>query len=77
MITSYVVHGHTPTPHLTEKLIANQTPFKGNNGVIFYGEEYMKIDIDCGTAQTGRTALFDLDTFQIIPFKSEVKEDEN
>lgn len=77
-----VVHGHTPGILLVEKLNAckyNATngrtfDFKNNNGAIFYGEGFVKVDIDCGCFATGHTVLLDLDTWETIPFNTEIEE---
>ena len=41
---------------------------------LFYGEGFVKVDIDCGCFATGHTVLLDLDTWETIPFDAEIEE---
>ena len=61
---TYIVHGHTPTPHLDAK----DRDFSNDWGAISYcgGRKFC---IDNGTVWTGVCTLFDLDTFDSIVFK--------
>ena len=79
-----VVHGHTPTPHLTMKLDeANRVAVWNNrgrkwkyqekNGIVVYADA-TKVDIDCGCFATGHTVLLDLDTWKSYPFDADVEE---
>lgn len=73
----YIVHGHTPVPHLLEELgewDATVIP-----GYYKYCDGH-KYDIDCGTAFTGCTTLIDLDTFEQHIFMNDIcvyREDED
>ena len=84
-----VVHGHTPTPHVVMKLDelnraaawrrengkdAPTWEYRDQDGAIFYGEGFVKVDIDCGCFATGHTVLLDLDTWETIPFDAEIEE---
>ena len=85
-----VVHGHTPTPHLMMQLDdcnaaaawAQETgcwngrswEYREQDGAIFYGEGFVKVDIDCGCFATGHTVLLNLDTWETIPFDAEIEE---
>lgn len=53
-----IVHGHTPTPHLCHE-IGREIP----EGMIWYDGGH-KIDIDVGTAFTGKACLLNLDTLE-------------
>ena len=71
-----VVHGHTPIDHMSrymnqkdkEVIFADKNNFLCTRAVRYcYDEEWLfphKICIDCGSAWTGKTILFDLDTFE-------------
>ena len=63
----YIVHGHTPVQYITQSM--------ENPEVIQYCQKH-KIDIDLGTFNSGKAALLDLDTFEVIYFQKEGK-DEN
>ena len=85
-----IVHGHTPTPHLKMKLDRlNQSAawarkdgnwngrlweYKEQDGAVFYGEGFVKVDIDCGCFATGHTVLLNLDTWETIGFDAEIEE---
>lgn len=62
------VHGHTPTPILAQKLGLDWE--HGRVEVITYCDGH-KIDIDLGTFNTYKTALIDLDTFEVKYFEME------
>lgn len=75
-----IVHGHTPTPHLIIKL--NEVAYITNNSynmpqriedisIINYCNGH-KLDIDLGSFTTGKTALLDLDTLEVIYFTTEI-----
>lgn len=85
-----VVHGHTPTPHLLMDLeehertvewarengreIKRTFDFREDNGAIFYGDGFVKVDIDCGCFATGYTVLLNLDTWETVGFNAEIEE---
>ena len=62
----YVVHGHTPTQILNERI----TGVYSDNEIRFYCDGH-KIDIDTGCFASKQIALLDLDTFEPIYFKLE------
>lgn len=65
----YVVHGHTPTIYLNEKILTKD--IENDNfdpsDILIYNNGH-KIDIDCGCHFTGKIALLDLDTFDVYYF---------
>lgn len=61
----YVVHGHTPTPHLANDI--GDATYDLENGALHYCDG-QKICIDTGLVWTGKCVLFDLDTFDSIVF---------
>ncbi len=76
-----IVHGHTPIPHLIQKL--NEVAYITNNfydmpqkiedvSIVNYCDSH-KIDIDLGSFATGKSALLDLDTLEVQYFTTEVK----
>lgn len=65
----YIIHGHTPTPFLTQDLKEYKKSFVKADGAVFYANGH-KIDIDCGAFATNATVLLDLDTFETFPIKS-------
>lgn len=76
-----IVHGHTPIPHLIQKL--NEVAYITNNfydmpqkiedvSIVNYCDGH-KIDIDLGSFATGKSALLDLDTLEVQYFTTEVK----
>lgn len=67
--TSYVVHGHTPTPLLSKFMLM---PVSNKCEVYFYCEGH-KVDIDLGCFATNKIALLDLDTFEPIYFNTKEK----
>lgn len=56
-----IVHGHTPSILLHEDLNQDIKTFKP--GTYWYCDNH-KIDLDCGSAWSGITVLFNLDTFE-------------
>lgn len=62
----YVVHGHTPTQILNEKIAGNYS----NNEIRIYCNGH-KIDIDTGCFASKQIALLDLDTLEPIYFRLE------
>ncbi|MCM1324301.1 MAG: metallophosphoesterase [Acetobacter sp.] len=76
-----IVHGHTPIPHLIQKLnevscITNEAwdmPQKKEDVSIIRYCGGHKIDIDLGAFATGKAALLDLDTLEVQYFMTEVK----
>lgn len=84
-----VVHGHTPVPHLLMKFdelnqaaawcresgkSAPTWKFREDKGAVFYGEGFIKVDIDCGCFATGHTVLLNLDTWETVGFDAEIEE---
>ena len=61
----FVVHGHTPVPHLVEELSFYEETLGSDEiepGALFYARGH-KICIDCGAVFTGISTLLNLDTF--------------
>ena len=76
-----IVHGHTPIPHLIQRLnevahitnIVYDMPQKIEDvSVVNYCGGH-KLDIDLGSFATGKSALLDLDTLEVQYFTTEVK----
>ena len=61
--STIVVHGHTPIKHL-----ASEIGIQPTTGALKYADG-KKYCIDAGTYRTGRSILFNLDTFESIEFK--------
>lgn len=64
----FIVHGHTPVPYLMEDLLEEEVEGKEPDEPLTYCSGH-KIDIDCGAHFMAATALFNLDTFEVITFK--------
>ena len=73
---SYVIHGHTPTPFLIEILQQLEKPYKIIHGAVKYANNH-KINIDLGCFASHKTCLLDLDSFKIIPIKSDINPVQN
>lgn len=73
-----IIHGHTPISHVYDRLmLANklkkkdeELPFDPDSSIYVYCGGH-KICIDNGTYRTGKTVLFNLDTYEAITFKVE------
>lgn len=72
-----IVHGHTSIPHVYDKLDfankfknkeAEDLPFDSDSSIYVYCGGH-KICIDNKTYRTGKTVLFNLDTYEAITFK--------
>ena len=73
-----IVHGHTPTDILREDYFdfyqeEGRFIYIAHGDAVEYSEGH-KIDIDCGTAYTHRSVLFDLDTKEYIPIQEDGNE---
>lgn len=71
---SFVIHGHTPVeycPNPNRDLWINDDEPKKSfiPEVVFYCDGH-KIDIDMGSFYTGRTAVLNLDTFEVTYFEA-------
>lgn len=75
-----IVHGHTPVPHLIQKLndVASITnvfydmPREIEDVSIVNYCDGHKYDIDLGAFATGKSALLDLDTLEVTYFTTEI-----
>lgn len=63
----YQVHGHTPVQHLRKQYQFYKPETKVITEVFEYCDGH-KFDIDMGSFASGRSALIDLDTFEVIYF---------
>ena len=63
----YQVHGHTPVQHLRKQYQSYEPETKVITEVFKYCDGH-KFDIDMGSFASGRSALIDLDTFEVIYF---------
>ena len=60
----YIIHGHTPIPHLVEELsYFEEMPEEIPPGIFIYANGH-KVDIDCGAHYTDCTVLLNLDTWE-------------
>lgn len=67
----YIIHGHTPCPLLRailKDLTFSSTEPSFSNTIYTYAENH-KIDLDIYSIKTKRTALFDLDSFEVKYFQ--------
>lgn len=68
---TYIIHGHTPVEYL-KSLWGCDTTTEEKETIAIYAYGH-KIDLDLASFVTGRAALFDLDTFEVIYFETGVK----
>lgn len=64
-----IIHGHTPISHMIEKCWKPKLDMT-NSTVCLYYADGIKINLDAGTAHTNEIGLLNLDTFEIVKFKS-------
>lgn len=68
---TYIIHGHTPVEYLKYQYGCDTTTDEKET-IITYSDGH-KIDLDLASFATGRAALFDLDTFEVVYFEAEVE----